>query len=148
MSFRTDIVLEAKKWLGTPYQHQTSCMGAGCDCLGLVRGVWRSLIGDEPQSIPPYTPNWAEDLSEETLLIAARQHLTETAVGDAQLGDVLVFRMALGVPAKHVAIVSEVDDGRVVKIIHAYWGRAVVETYMGAWWSRRIAAAFQFPEIQ
>ena len=29
----------ARSWIGTPYVHQVSVKGGGCDCLGLVRGV-------------------------------------------------------------------------------------------------------------
>ena len=57
---REQALAEARTWLGTPYQHQASLKGAGCDCLGLVRGVWRTLYGDEPEATPPYTPDWAE----------------------------------------------------------------------------------------
>ena len=46
-------LVEARRWLGTPYRHQASRMGVGCDCLGLVRGVWRSLYGAEPEATPP-----------------------------------------------------------------------------------------------
>jgi len=35
----------ARAWIGTPYVHQGSAPGAGADCLGLVRGVWRGLYG-------------------------------------------------------------------------------------------------------
>ena len=47
----------ARGWLGTPYLHQASVRGAGADCLGLVRGVWRELCGVEPVAVPPYTPD-------------------------------------------------------------------------------------------
>ncbi|MDG1118150.1 MAG: peptidase, partial [Flavimaricola sp.] len=30
-----DVVATARGWIGTPYLHQASCRGAGCDCLGL-----------------------------------------------------------------------------------------------------------------
>ena len=43
-----EIVGAARAWLGTPYRHRASTPGAGCDCLGLVRGVWRTLYGAEP----------------------------------------------------------------------------------------------------
>lgn len=112
----------------------------GADCLGLIRGVWREQIGDEPETPPAYTPDWAEALKQETLLAAAQRHLTEIGIGEAQPGDVLLFRMGLGHPAKHCAIVSGEDC-----IIHAYWGRAVCETRLVPWWKRRIAAAFAFP---
>lgn len=139
---REAIIAEARSWLQTPYRHQASVRGVGADCLGLVRGVWRGLIGPEPQATPAYTPDWAEALGEETLLEASRHHLIEIAPGSAQPGDVLLFRMGLGAPAKHAAIVSGED-----RIIHAYWGRAVCETRLVPWWRRRIAAAFQFPGV-
>jgi len=140
---RDDVVGVARAWLGTPYQHQASVLHVGTDCLGLLRGVWRTLHGAEPESPPPYTPNWAEALGEDTLTDAARRHLEEIPIGEAKPGDVLLFRMALGCPAKHCAIVSA--PGR---IIHAYWGRAVVETRLVPWWQRRISAAFEFPDLE
>ncbi|MDZ4759645.1 MAG: NlpC/P60 family protein [Alphaproteobacteria bacterium] len=140
MATRTAIVAEARRWIGTPYAHQASVRGVGTDCLGLVRGVWRAVVGEEPEVPPPYTPDWAEALGEETLLGAARRHLTEIPAGEAHEGDVVLFRMALGAPAKHAGIVSA--PGR---IIHAYWGRAVCETRMVPWWERRVAAVFSWP---
>ena len=140
---REAIVAEARAWVGTPYRHQASLKGVGADCLGLVRGVWRSVIGNEPEAAPPYTPDWAEALGEETLLGAALRHMPEVAPGQARAGDVLLFRMALGAPAKHAAIVVSED-----RILHAYWGRAVCETRLVPWWRRRIAAAFQFPGVE
>lgn len=142
-AMRERIVAEARAWIGTPYAHQASLRGAGADCLGLVRGVWREVVGDEPERTPSYTPDWAEALGEETLLAAARRHLREVAIGDTRDGDVLLFRMALGAPAKHAAIVSGPE-----RIVHAYWGRAVCETRLVPWWRRRIAAAFSFPGVE
>ena len=140
---RDEIVIAARTWIGTPYRHQASRKGIGADCLGLIRGVWRDLVGDEPEPMPAYTPDWAEAMAEETLLKAARRHLIEIAQSEARNGDVLLFRMGLGHPAKHCAILSGPD-----RIIHAYWGRAVCETHLVPWWQRRIAAAFQFPHLE
>jgi len=140
---REAIIREARTWLGTPYRHQASLKGAGCDCLGLVRGVWRGLIGPEPEQPPPYTPDWAEALGQETLMAAARRHLTEIPAGAARPGDVLIFRMGTGVPAKHCGILTAPAC-----LVHAYWGRAVAETRMTDWWSRRVAGAFSFPGLE
>ncbi|MEO1100578.1 MAG: peptidase P60 [Pseudomonadota bacterium] len=140
---RSDIVAAARRWIGTPYRHQASMRGVGADCLGLLRGVWREQCGDEPETAPPYSPDWAEILGEETLLMAARRHLVERDIGGAEAGDVLLFRMGAGCPAKHCAIRSPSD-----RIIHAYWGRSVVETRLSPWWQRRIAAAFSFPHVE
>ena len=135
---RRDVVAVARRWLGTPYQHQASCEGAGADCLGLVRGIWREVCGAEPAVVPAYTPDWSEAARDERLL--AEMGLYFNAVsGEAQVGDVLVFR--LRAVAKHLAVVSARG-----KIIHAYSGRGVVETQLSAAWDRRIAGGFRFPD--
>lgn len=143
----TRAVAIARTWLGTPYRHQASLRGEGADCLGLLRGVWRELIGAEPEQAGPYRPDWAEVGGEETLLRAARRWLREIPLERAGAGDVLLFRMAPGAPAKHCAILS---DGTAVgaepaRMIHAYWGRSVVESWIGGWWRSRLAAAFAWP---
>ena len=72
---RAAIVAEARTWIGTRYRHQGSLKGVGCDCLGLVRGVWRNCVGSEPEMPPPYAPDWAEASGAETLAEAALRHL-------------------------------------------------------------------------
>lgn len=135
----------ARGWLGTPYRHQASVRGQGADCLGLLRGVWREVIGDEPEAVPPYRPDWAEVGGEETLLQAARRWLVERPIGAAEAGDVLLFRIAADGPAKHCAILSQ-TGGPEPRMIHAYWGRSVVESWMGDWWRRRLVAVFTWPQ--
>ena len=138
-----EIVEIARGWLGTPYRHQASVKHAGADCLGLLRGVWREAYGPEPEAIPPYTPDWAEARGDELLMQAAGRYLEPIGIEAAKSGDVLLFRMGLGHPAKHCAILTDRD-----RIIHAYWGRAVCETRLVPWWWRRIAGAYRFPEIE
>lgn len=145
---RAAIVAEAMSWRGTPYRHQASLKGAGTDCLGLIRGVWRAFYGPEPEGLPAYTPDWAEATGEEALLAAARRRLCERPISAMAPGDVLVFRMALGAPAKHAGVlVSPPAEGR-GSIVHAYWGREVVESRLVEWWSRRIAGVFAFPDVE
>lgn len=140
MISRSAVLDEARSWIGTPYQHQASAKSAGCDCLGLVRGVWRALYGAEPEMTPAYTPDWAERQGAETLLQAARRHLIEAAAPAP--GDVLLFRMDARSPIKHAAILDRDDH-----IIHAYWGRAVVRSRFAPWWRARAAAVFSFPNV-
>ncbi len=139
------MVEAARGWLGTPYRHQASVRGEGTDCLGLVRGVWRETVGEEPEQTPAYEPDWAEVGGAEILLEAAGRWLVERPVREMRPGDILLFRMTEGAPVKHCAILSEVD-GPEPRMIHAYWGRAVVESWMGPWWMRRLAAAFAWPD--
>lgn len=146
MTTGEEIVAAARGWIGTPYRHQASVKGAGCDCLGLVRGVWREVIGAEPETPPAYTPDWAElpaGAAEEAMAEAARRHMKEVSVSEARVGDVLLFRMRAHGPAKHAAILSGEN-----RMIHAWSGRAVVETAMGRWWRARAAHAFRFPGVE
>lgn len=141
-----EVVAAARDWIGTPYRHRGSLKDVGCDCLGLVRGVWRDLHGQEPEVPPPYRPDWAETGAAETLLAAATRNLVRVDPNRFHPGDVLLFRMSAEACIKHCAIVSEARPGDPEpRIIHAYWGRAVVESWLGPWWRRRVAAAFTFP---
>ena len=142
MTIPEQIIAEARTWIGTPYRHQASLKGVGCDCLGLLRGVWRALHGGEPELAPAYAPDWAEASGEEKLAAAARRHLVEVLPVCAQPGDVLLFRWRPHLPAKHAAILTTAE-----RMIHAYDGAAVAEVYFAPFWRRRLAFAFRFPEV-
>ena len=134
------IVAEARAWIGTPYTHQASLRGVGCDCLGLVRGVWRALIGPEPEPLPAYTPDWADVTGVVPLHRAL--HRWFTPVPWPQPGDLVGFAMRPGGGVKHLALVSGPGT-----LVHAYWGRAVVESRFGGWWRSRLAYAGAFPGV-
>jgi NlpC/P60 family putative phage cell wall peptidase len=130
--------------------HQASAKGQGTDCLGLVRGLFRELYGAEPEPPPPYTPDWNERRpSDEPLLSAARRHLVpvetppRAANAALQPGQVVVFRIVATGPAKHCGVVS---DG--AHFIHAYAGRAVIESALTRFWTKRIAGVFEFPGVE
>lgn len=138
------VVEAARRWIGTPYRHQASCRGVGTDCLGLVRGLWREMLGTEPEHPGAYSADWAEASGEERLLQAAQRNLIGVPIHAAMAGDVLLFRMLAQGPAKHVAVLSSdaLVDGR---IIHAYSGHEVCETHLSQAWTKRLTAVFRFP---
>ncbi len=139
------VVQAARAWIGTPYLHQASARGAGTDCLGLIRGVWRDLHGAEPEEIPPYTQDWSEPEGEERLWSAALKHLVERPLSGAAPGDVLLFRMRDRGVAKHLGIQGNITPHPT--FIHAYSGHGVIESPLSAPWARRIVARFAFPEM-
>lgn len=141
MSRRGDALTEARRWIGTPYHHRASKRGVGCDCLGLVRGIWRRLYGREAWRLPEYGPGWVGDSDGDRLLEACRDHAIEIALHAARPGDLLLFRPHRSGPVKHCAVLSDRDF-----IIHAYWGRSVCETALSPWWRNRRVAAFALPE--
>ena len=131
------VVRAALAWVGTPYRHGASRRGVGCDCLGLVRGVWREVVGAEPETLPCYAPDWAELSRDEPLLDAARRHLVPAEAGP---GAVLVFRWSAGVAAKHCGILVAPD-----LMVHAYSGVGTVRSALVPAWRRRAVGAFRFP---
>ena len=135
------IVAEARSWIGTPYVHQASVKGAGCDCLGLLRGVWRALHGCEPEDAPSYSPDWAEATGAETLRLALSRHLSEIPRAEIAPGDVALFRMLRNGPAKHCGIVAERQGS--LTLIHARQNRRVREEAFGDEWLAKLAFAFR-----
>ncbi len=137
----TDVVILARGWIGTPYRHQASLKGAGCDCLGLLRGVWRELHGREPEIAPPYSPDWAEATGMETLYAALKRHLVEIDRAAIAPGDIALFRMAPRGPAKHCGIVAEKNGAPT--LIHARQNKRVSEEAFSPFWRRKLAFAFR-----
>lgn len=140
---RSEIVRTTRRWIGTPYRHQAARRGAGADCLGLVRGVWREMFDAEPASVPAYSMDWSEPQGEERLWEAARTHLVEKPKIRLAPGDVILFRMRHGSVAKHLGIISE--TGTAAAFVHAYARHGVVESPLSGPWHRRIVAQFEFP---
>ncbi|SFR04724.1 NlpC/P60 family protein [Poseidonocella sedimentorum] len=137
-----EVVRAARQWIGTPYVHQGRCLGAGCDCLGLILGVWGALGGPRFAKLPRYSPDWAESGSTEQLLGAATDHLVPASGAQAE-GQVLLFRLRDRAVAKHLGILSQ--TGAAPRFIHAYSGHGVVESPLSEPWARRIVARFEFP---
>ena len=135
------VVRAALGWTGTPYRHQGSRRQVGCDCLGLVLGVWRELYVGLPEAPGPYAPDWAEARGRDDLLAAARRHFRERG-GPPVAGDLVLFRWRAHLPAKHAGILVAPD-----RFVHAYEGHAVLVSALVPQWRRRVAGVFAFPDL-
>jgi len=133
------IAAEARGWIGTPYRHQGATRGAGADCLGLVRGIWRALYGGEPGAVPAYGADWRDAGIGDALEVAARRYLVERD-GPARAGDVVLFRLMRHRPARHCGVMVA-DD----RFVHSQEHLGVVEVAMGESWARRVAGVFGWP---
>lgn len=134
-------VIEAvRAWVGTPFHHQASLPGIGCDCLGLVRGIWRDVVGPEAFDVPPYSLDWGEAGAREVLRDGVAAHLLPVD-GAAQPGDVVLFRMRSWAIAKHASVLVEAD-----RMVHAHSRLGVIEQHVTAAWWRRAAYVFRFPD--
>lgn len=137
------VVAEALTWIGTPYRHQASRKHVGCDCLGLVRGIWQALYGYPLADPGPYAPDWVDVGGTERLLVGAHRYFKEIpCLGASAAGDLLLFRWRPHLPARHLGILAGPTS-----FIHAYEGAGgVVRSPLVPQWRQRIAAIFAFPE--
>lgn len=140
------VVDEARRWLGTPYRHQASCLGVGVDCLGLVRGVYEKLLPEQAAPpIPAYRP-YGEIGEAELLWQAASTYLVVQPMPrllDAEgyaAGDIVLFRMRPRLPARHLAILTDATH-----MLHAQSHVGVCEVAFTAWWRRHAVARFTMP---
>ncbi|MGV8855327.1 MAG: NlpC/P60 family protein [Devosia sp.] len=133
------VVAAARAFLGTPYRHQGATIGAGCDCLGLLRGVWWALYGVEPMPVPPYRADLRDPLNAGALQAAA-ELLLLAEDGPLAVGQVVLFRLGSG-PPKHCGILLSPT-----RFIHAQERLGVVEANLTEAWARRLAGRFGFPD--
>lgn len=125
---REAVAAEARQWIGTPFQHAQHCKGKGCDCIGLVIGVFQALGCLPPNYITPaYSRQWHAHKNEEVLLGAALgMGFIEKPGVQPEVGDLLVFKF--GRVISHAGIcVSETE------FVHAYqdMGRVVMQPLRG-----------------
>ena len=135
-----DVVTAARRWLGTPYRHLSARRGAGCDCLGLICGVWREL-GGETIELPAYRADWRDTRHADELLALAERRLIR-ASGRPQAGQVVLFEIGRAMVPRHCGIAVD-EHG----FIHAQEGRGVVLSYLTPGWRKRVAATFDFPDM-
>ena len=95
------VLAEARRWINTPYHHQAAVRGVGCDCVGLVRGVYTALGCGAVGAVPAYSRDWGDATGNEGVLAAARAHLVELPAADAGPGHVVVLRWRERQLAKH-----------------------------------------------
>lgn len=128
------ICAAARGWIGTPYHHRQSARGLGCDCLGLLIGVFQEVTGNAAPALPSYGPSWT-DGGDETLLKGLARYTYPTKTLAA--GTIIAFRYRRTLPARHVAIATSATH-----MIHAYDKRAVSEVLIGRDWLSQIAMLF------
>lgn len=130
-SVRDQIVDEARKWVNTPYKHQTRGPRGpegGCDCVGLLIGV-AAALGVVPADYDSNGYAWETDGQQLRVELAKfADEITEVEnyadlenyIVPLREGDVLVFEI-VGLP-QHVGILTKIrytDEVTEFGIIHA-----------------------------
>ena len=118
----SDVVTEARRWIGTPYHSGARVFGVGVDCGQLLIAAFEAAglipAGDCAPGV--YSPEWHLHRSEEKYLGWVQKYC-DLIDGDPLPGDIAVFQF--GRCVSHAGIVTEWP-----KIIHAYVDYGVIES--------------------
>lgn len=135
MPTRSEIVAEARKWLGTPYHHEARVLGHGVDCIGLVLSV-ANAFGME---VPNQT-GYSRTPEEDRLLAGLDYYTNRIELAEAKAGDIVVIPFIHRM--RHLAILT--DKG----MIHSYEPKGmVVEHSIDERWRRLFRRAYAFPGV-
>lgn len=114
MVTRSDVVVCARSWVRTPYQHQQRMKYVGVDCAGLVIGVARELC----LVAADFDVNgYARRPDGVSMLAECDKFMSRIETRVAVPGDVLVMRFVTD--PQHMAIVGDYLHGGLT-MIHAH----------------------------
>jgi NlpC/P60 family putative phage cell wall peptidase len=146
MTTRGQIVDEARAWIGTPFHHQASLKGVGCDCIGLLRGIGRAfdLPGSKEIEGNQEFLGYGPDPDPVLLMKGCDLFLRRIGRSELLLGDILLFRtpFSKGEP-KHFGVISSMYP---MYIVHSWagLGSCTVENRVDRSWESRIIGCFRF----
>jgi len=147
MTSRSDVVAEARQWLGTPYHHGASVKGAGCDCIGLIIGVARCLGMPEAAAFDQDIryKGYSRPPNPRLLIQACDDYLDRVPiVSDALQGDIALGRIEI--EPQHFGILSAIDPPY---IIHAYSQiKRVTENRADARWQSKVLRIYRYRGIE
>ena len=136
MASGLDIVIEARKWIGTPFAHQGRLLGVGADCAGLVLGVGKALELVDYDAAPVY----GRKPSGNELQALCDEYLDRCAIDDIRAGRILMFAFDFAGEPQHIGIANATDG-----VIHVYAQvRRAVEHRLGEAWMHRLRAVYRF----
>ena len=133
MIARAAVVAEARRWIGTPYQHQGRMHGVGVDCLGMLICVARELgvvATDFDINGYPRQPDG------QTFQAGCAQYMLAIEAADALPGDVV--SIAFNGHPMHAAILGDYAHGGLSMIHALFRARKVAEHRLDDLWLSRV----------
>lgn len=135
---RSDLVKEARSYLGTPYHHLGRLKGVGVDCIGVVMGLAK-FVGIEFDTAGWIYPKNGAGVK---LNHELGRYLLIIPTCFATSGDVATFCLFGEEQPQHVGVLT--DYG----LLHTHAGVGkVVEHLYSHQWQKRASAAFRFKEV-
>lgn len=129
------VVAAARRFVGTPFQHQARLPGVGLDCAGLVVCALREA-GQPVEDLDNYGRIPAQGLFERMV----ERQCARIEPADLQAGDLILF--AFREAPQHIAIYTEAGT-----IIHSHQAvHGVVEHDFDASWRARMRGCYRVME--
>ena len=136
---RSQILEEAEKWIGTPWEHQGRSK-AGCDCAGYIYCLGINS-GCDPKGLSE-NPTYGRD-PDDTMERILDKHLKRKPWNQRLPASVLFF--AFGKRGQHLGLMS--SNG--YTFYHGYeWENKVVETRLDNRWLKRLRGVYDFYEVE
>lgn len=146
MTLSSDIAIQARTWIGTPFHHQARLKGKGCDCLGLIVGVVDELELKDKNGVrlAAYDEvTYSKEPDGAYLAQKLTGLLKEVPVAKARAGDLGLFKVREN--PQHLAIFSDYNGA--LGMIHCYaQARRVVEHRLDDDWKSRLIKVYRWQQ--
>ncbi len=147
---RPVVVASARRWVGTPYRHQSRTLGRGVDCVGLIIavGLDAKVLDWSEGRFEPWA-GYGRLPNPRRMRAGLEEFLVEIEAADARDGDIPWFAWRAGRPM-HVGILSTDDclgEPRPMVIHATSTIGQVVEHGFAAEWPGRVEAWFRYPGV-
>lgn len=117
LEIREKIVVEAKTWLGTPYEHMGKIKHDGVDCAQLLIGIYENIGLLKDINVGDYVHDFHMHSNDELYLSNVLKYCYK--VNDPKPGDICLFRY--GKCISHAGMIIDFKT-----IIHSYIRLGVV----------------------
>lgn len=146
----SDIIAEAREWVYTPFRHQASMKGVGCDCVGLIKGV-----GEATQAIINVDHRWENykyyrrTPNPRIMQQGMEDFLLPLDPSEARPGDVVWMQWRENLPM-HLGLLGVIPGAEErITLIHAYSRvRMVVEHGFTDEWKARANSYWRYPLLE
>lgn len=142
---RSDIVAEARTWIGTPFKPHRREKGVGCDCIGFLIGIAWSFSMTEFDDTD-YPPNGADSSKIRRFLDDNLQKVNKSQM---DVGDIVLISEEENPPI-HVGMLVDRPSSAVggFNIVHSMTrAGGVKEHRLSSDWRRGIVAVYRLPGL-
>jgi NlpC/P60 family putative phage cell wall peptidase len=146
---KESIVAQARTWIGTKFHHQGRLKknfqhSGGCDCIGLLIGVFQELNIDFNSRFNGFIDktNYSRLVTDAILVSATEKFFVKKNLSDISCGDIALFSFSNKFSPQHVGIIGE-NKGSFT-VIHAYLQVGfVVEHILDDYWKQHLYGLYE-----